>query len=238
MSLFLIKSIIAIFFLLAGLTAVICMLTLMGKTERKISTTLLRRMHKGAGAVFTLLLLVISYFCIKYVAVVGDQLSGRAVFHGVLAILLFIVLALKLSIVHFYKQFLSYVPVMGMIVFILAFAVFCTSAGYFFLRAEEVEARPEEISEPPQPMLEGDKEMGAALFDDKCSFCHYIDKEETKIGPGLKNILKREKLPYSGRPANPDNIKQQLKTPISTMPSFASLSEQEIAHLLAYLATF
>lgn len=238
MSLFLIKSIMAIFFLLAALVAIICMLNLMGRTERKISATLLRRMHKGAGFVFTVLYFVISYFCVKYWAMVGDQLSVRAVFHGVLAILLFIVLALKVSIIQFYKEFMRYVPVMGMCVFILAFAVFCTSAGYFFLRAEKVAARPEEISEPPQIAPQGDAEQGAALFADKCSFCHYADSEEAKIGPGLKNILKREKLPYSGRPANPDNIKKQLKTPIFSMPSFAALSEQEIADLLAYLATF
>ncbi|MFB0518372.1 MAG: DUF6529 family protein, partial [Acidobacteriota bacterium] len=124
MPLFLFKSILAIFFLIAAVVAVICMLTLMGRAERKISATFLRRMHKGAGAVFLILLLVISYICIKYWAVVGDQLSVRAVIHVVLSILLFIVLVLKISIVQFYKEFLRYVPVMGMIVFILAFTVF------------------------------------------------------------------------------------------------------------------
>ena len=78
-----IKSILALFFLAAGVTAVICMFTLMGRAERKISATFLRRTHKAAGAVFIALLIVISYFCIKYVALMGDQLSTRAVLHGV-----------------------------------------------------------------------------------------------------------------------------------------------------------
>ena len=232
------KSIVAIFFLAAGLVAVICMLTLMGRTERKISATFLRRLHKGAGAVFAVMFLVISYFCIKYVSMMGDQLSVRAVFHGVLALALFIVLALKLSIVQFYKQFLRYVPGLGMTVFALAFVVFCTSAGYFFLKTEYIKAKSkQEISTPPQAVPGGNVKKGAALFDSKCSFCHYADKEMTKFGPGLKNVLKREKLPYSGRPANLENVRQQLRNPISAMPSFASLSEQEIAHLLAYLET-
>lgn len=96
---FLLKSILASVFLLAGIIAVICMLTLMGKTERKIGTTFLRRTHKGAGFVFSILLLVISYFCIEYWIMAGDALSMRAVFHGVLALGLFIVLVFKLSIV-------------------------------------------------------------------------------------------------------------------------------------------
>lgn len=237
MSLFLIKSILGIFFLLAGLIAVICMLTLMGRAERKISANLLRKMHKGSGLVFIVLLLVISYFCIKYWAMLGDQLSLRAVSHGILALALFIVLILKISIVQFYKQFLRFVPVMGMIVFSLSFMVFSTSAGYFFLRTLSVKTEPSKILTPSQTQLKGNAEKGAALFNSKCISCHYPDKEETKQGPGLKNILKREKLPFSKRPANIDNIKQQLKTPFLAMPSFASLSEQEMADLLAYLQT-
>ena len=235
-----IKSILALFFLAAGVTAVICMFTLMGRAERKISATFLRRTHKAAGAVFIALLIVISYFCIKYVALMGDQLSTRAVLHGVLALGLVVVLALKLSIVRFFKEFIRYAPVLGMFVFSLAFIVFCTSAGYFFLPTKVEEPESEEVSVPSQPRETaptGDAEKGLALFDDKCSFCHYADQEATKMGPGLKGILKKEKLPYSERPAITDNIRKQLKTPISAMPSFESLSEQEIADLLAYLET-
>lgn len=243
---FFIKSILALVFLLVGLIGVICMLTLMGRTERKISATLLRRLHKGAGLVFTILFIVISYFCIKYVATVGDQLSLRAVFHGVLAIGLFIVLVIKILIVLFYKQFMRYVPGLGLTVFALAFVVVCTSAGYFFLKNADFKARAEQIREAPQAepekeiskrvvSIKGDPEKGSALFESKCSFCHYSDREDSKMGPGLKGILKRETLPISGRPANVESIKQQLMTPVSSMPPFTSLTEQELADLLAYL---
>lgn len=228
------KSIVAIFFLVAGLIAVICMLTLMGKAERKISATFLRRTHKGAGLVFSLLFLVISYFCIKYVSAIGDQLSVRAVFHGVLALGLFIVLALKLSIVQFYKQFLRYVPGLGMTVFALAFVVFCTSAGYFFLATGEPTEAEEQVSEVS---VSADAQKGGALFDSKCSFCHYADRTDSKMGPGLKGVLKGEKLPVSGKPAMPENAIQQLLNPYRNMPSFSTLSEQEIKDLLAYLKT-
>jgi cytochrome c2 len=237
MSLFMIKSILAVFFLLAALIAVICMLSLMGKAERKVSAQLLRKMHRVAGFVFTGLLLLISYFCLKYWAMVGDQLSTRAVFHGVLSFVLIITLILKLSIVQFYKQFLRLVPVMGMIVFVLSFVVFSTSAGFFFLRTLGAGAESSDISEPAQTPPQGSAEKGAILFKSNCLSCHYADKEENKHGPGLKNILKKEKLPFSKRPSSIENIKKQLKTPFLTMPSFVSLSQQEIADLIAYLKT-
>ena len=237
MSFFMIKSILATFFLIAGLVAVVCMLALMGKTERKVSSQLLRKMHRVAGFVFTGLLLLISYLCLKYWAIVGDQISTRAVLHGVLSLALIIVFILKISIVQFYKQFLRFVPVMGMIVFVLSFTVFSTSAGFFFLRTLAAKPGSPEMSEPPRVLVQGNQERGVALFNSKCSSCHYADKEENKQGPGLKNILKREKLPSSERSANVENIKKQLKRPFLVMPSFTSLSEQEIADLIAYLKT-
>ena len=79
--------------------------------------------------------------------------------------------------------------------------------------------------------------MGRALFEAKCSFCHYVDRDQTKIGPGLKGVLTKASLPASGRPATLDNVRSQLKSPVGKMPAFASLSEQEIADLLAYLKT-
>jgi len=237
MSFFLFKSILAIFFLFAAIIAVISMLSLMGKTERKTSDKLLRKVHKSSGFVFTGFLLVISYFCLKYWAIVGDQLSTRAALHAVLSFALIIILILKLSIVQFYKKFLRFMPAMGMIVFVLSFIVFSTSAGFFFLRTLGAKAESLEISKPSQTLHQGDAEKGASLFKSKCFSCHHADKEENKHGPGLKNVLKKEKLPFSKRPANIDNIKKQLKTPFLAMPSFVSLSQEEIADLIAYLKT-
>jgi len=235
MSLFLFKSLLAIIFLVAGVIAVICMFTLMGKTERKISATFLRRMHKGMGFVFTILLFIISYLCIRHVAQVGDQLSGRAVMHSVLSLSLIIVLVIKVTIVQFYKQFLRFVPTMGIIVFILAFVVFSTSAGYYFLRTLCVKDTTEETAALSEIRIKGKIEKGASLFNDKCSGCHFSDKQENKIGPGLKNILNKTKLPSSGRLANIENIWKQLKNPLLSMPAFLSFSEQELADLKAYL---
>ena len=106
-------------------------------------------------------------------------------------------------------------------------------------RARILGARAEssDISVPAQIPHQGNAEKGAALFKSKCVSCHFADKEESKHGPGLKNVLKKEKLPFSKRPSSIENIRKQLKTPFLTMPSFVSLSEQEIADLIAYLKT-
>jgi cytochrome c2 len=228
------KSVVAVFFLLFGLVAVLCMLTLMGRAERKIGATFLRRLHKTSGAVFALMYLMISYFCLHYVEMAGEGISTRAVFHGVLAVALFFVLALKISIVQFYKQFLRYVPGLGMTVFGLAFAVFFTSAGYFFL----VTGRTTGADEPVSVLdTTADAQSGKMLFDNQCSFCHHADKTDSKLGPGLKGVLKGETLPASGRPATAENVTQQLLNPYQSMPSFSSLSEQEVKDLVAYLKT-
>ncbi|UCC39819.1 MAG: cytochrome c [Candidatus Aminicenantes bacterium] len=237
MSLFLFKSILATFFLLAGLIAVISMLTLMGRQGRKISANFLRKAHKISGFIFCVLLIVISYFCIKYWVTAGDQISARAIAHSVLALALFIIFILKILIVQFYKQFLKYVPVLGMIVFALSFIVFSTSAGFFFLRTFCEKGETVEAAVTPRTDLQGNVEKGALLYNNKCGACHYANKEDKKLGPGLKNILRKERLPHSGRPANIENIKSQLIKPVLTMPSFSNLTEQELADLLAYLET-
>lgn len=248
------KSVIALFFLASGIIAILCMMALMGRAERKLSATFLRRTHKTAGAVFFLLLLFLSYYCLRYVALAGGELSSRAVFHGVLALALFIVLLLKVLIVQFYKEYMRLVPTLGMIVFCLAFLVFSTSAGYFFLRAgrmkahagetaaraERVEAQfpsEEGAGEEAVTIAAGDAGGGASYFEQNCGFCHHADRVDSKLGPGLKGILGRDALPHSGRPATEENVRSQLMNPVGTMPSFESISNRELADLMAFLRT-
>jgi mono/diheme cytochrome c family protein len=90
---------------------------------------------------------------------------------------------------------------------------------------------------PTVAMAGNQAEQGAVLFEQNCSACHYPDRRETKIGPGLKGILAGDRLPASGRPATVESVRDQLKTPYKTMPSFAYLSEGEVAALIAFLKT-
>lgn len=80
-------------------------------------------------------------------------------------------------------------------------------------------------------------EQGAAFFAQNCSMCHYSDRAETKIGPGLKDLFKKDKLPVSGKPVTEDNVRSQLKTPFDNMPAFTDITEEEFGFLIQYLKT-
>jgi MFS-type transporter involved in bile tolerance (Atg22 family) len=80
MPIFLLKSIMGLIFFAAALGAAFSMFTLMGRQNRKMKPSLLKILHKTNGYIFLLLLLVISYVCIKYVAGVGDRLPPRCFF--------------------------------------------------------------------------------------------------------------------------------------------------------------
>ena len=237
MPLFLLKSIIAIFFLGTALTAALAMLTLMGKMERKTGPETLRKIHKRAGFVFGFLLLVLSIICIIYLGKAGDQISLRAVLHTYLALFLLAIFTLKIIIVRFFRQFLKIVPTLGMTVLVLAVVIFLGSAGYFFLRSAAIEPQPAAPSPKPASPVQDSAENGALIFQNQCAACHFTDKEDRKSGPGLKGILIKERLPVSGRPASPENILKQLNSPYLAMPSFPSLVGKDAADLLAYLKT-
>lgn len=78
---------------------------------------------------------------------------------------------------------------------------------------------------------------GPALFEEKgCAQCHYTDSKDKKIGPGLKGVFSAETLPASGRPATRQNVREQLKDPYGTMPSYADrLTEKQTRLLIEYL---
>jgi cytochrome c2 len=80
-------------------------------------------------------------------------------------------------------------------------------------------------------------QRGRDIFVAQCTFCHKTNSTETTVGPGLKGILKRAKLPVSKKPATPENIVHQMKRPYQKMPSFPYFSDEEIQNILAYLNT-
>ncbi|TNF53995.1 cytochrome c [bacterium] len=80
-------------------------------------------------------------------------------------------------------------------------------------------------------------QRGRDIFVAQCTFCHKANSTETLVGPGLKGILNRAKLPVSKKPATPENIVHQMKRPYQKMPSFPYFSEEEIQDILAYLNT-
>ena len=75
MSLFVTKTLLAVLFVAAGLTAALSMLTLMGKAERKMGVMALRNTHRVAGYTFAALLVVLAILGLQYLSSAGDTLS-------------------------------------------------------------------------------------------------------------------------------------------------------------------
>ncbi len=237
MSFFLLKSILALIFLVSALGAAISMLTLMGKDVKKISPRTLGKIHKICGRLFVILLFPLLFLGMKYWTLIGDQASLRAVFHAVLAWGLISIVLLKVTIVKFSRKFLRFAPVLGMLTLSFAFVVFFISAGYFTVRTLYINPVLYETADTAVIDIVENAKNGTVLFNKHCLSCHYPDKDDKKLGPGLKGILKKEKLPHSGRQATVENVKQQLIRPELMMPSFAKLTNQEMADLIAYLKT-
>jgi len=86
------------------------------------------------------------------------------------------------------------------------------------------------------PLNAADAKKGEAAFEN-CSVCHNSDSTETKIGPGLKGVFKREKL-VNGKPVSEANIKELITEGSGGMPPFGdSISSEDKDNIIAYLKT-
>jgi cytochrome c len=86
------------------------------------------------------------------------------------------------------------------------------------------------------PLNAADAKKGEAAFEN-CSVCHNSDSTETKIGPGLKGVFKREKL-VNGKPVNEANIKELITEGSGGMPPFGdSISSEDKDNIIAFLKT-
>ncbi len=223
------KSILTLPLVGLAILNLIVMLELLGRTEKRFNPKSLRLIHRVVGICYIGLFLLISYFCLRVMRVSGQELSARAALHGALAVATFIVLCLKLSFVHFYRKYYSMAASLGFGVVLLTLLTGATSAGYYFTM------RGTPATLPAVSLEEGLAREGAVVFNSNCSGCHFADKTDTKIGPGLKGLFKRDSLPVSGRPVTEANVRNQLKTPFREMPPFAHLPEEQVEALLAFL---
>jgi len=67
--------------------------------------------------------------------------------------------------------------------------------------------------------------------------CHDADRTDAHLGPGLRCLFERERLPVSGRPATEENARRQLTEPYQDMPSFSDLPNDQVEALIGYLKT-
>jgi mono/diheme cytochrome c family protein len=95
------------------------------------------------------------------------------------------------------------------------------------------------------PAVVGDATRGGEVFKaNGCNGCHTLT-EQKLVGPGLKGFSEG-KGPYgmnlpNGKPINDENLKEWIKIggigKIGQMPGFVTLTDENMADLIAYLKT-
>jgi uncharacterized membrane protein len=78
---------------------------------------------------------------------------------------------------------------------------------------------------------------GVAIFNQNCAACHFTDKAATRVGPGLKDLYRRDRMSVGGWRISDANVRRQLKTPFKDMPPFDTFSDRETEALIEYLKT-
>lgn len=202
------------------------MLELLGRPDKRFDSQKLRRAHRTVGWVAFVWLLAIAFLCLFILRASGGDMTPRGAAHALTAALLLALLTVKISIVGFYRKLFSFVAPFGFTVFVLVLTTVTLSAGAYLIGSTHGGAT---------ARSEDEQGLGQRVFAQKCAGCHYSDREEAKIGPGLGGIFRSGVLPSSGRPATRENIRAQLNTPYQAMPSFADLSEREKEAVVDFL---
>jgi mono/diheme cytochrome c family protein len=91
-------------------------------------------------------------------------------------------------------------------------------------------------SDPPSASVAA----GKKIFEQDCSSCHYAHRTTRKVGPGLKGLFQKAKLP-NGDKMTTENVREWIDTGhrgMPAMPPFQNkLDKQQINNLIAYLKT-
>lgn len=83
----------------------------------------------------------------------------------------------------------------------------------------------------------GDKEKGKDVYKANCAVCHYTDKTDKRIGPGLKGLYKKAKMD-NGKPVNDAKVREIIMEGYGKMMAFKEkLDKQQLEDLMAYVRT-
>ncbi len=92
---------------------------------------------------------------------------------------------------------------------------------------------------PPTPLADLDLQQnhGHAVFQARCSVCHYDRREGPLHGPSMLGVFKKPTLP-SGAPANDERVTATIVHGRNLMPPMGNtMDATDLADLMAYLHT-
>ncbi|MBI5075355.1 MAG: c-type cytochrome [Nitrospirae bacterium] len=249
MPIFLLKSLFSLAVLASALTGIFTAFEIFGRAEQKFNRDTLRKIHRANGILYLVLCLGLTYLCFGFLVRTKAEPSVRVTFHALFAVSVLLLLSFKILVTTIYRQFYAKLQTAGLILALFSLCMIATSAGYYLLITKLGKEIPA-VGSSDQKKAAGAEQAGMIartdpesitkgkeLYEDKCTFCHDPLTNKTLTGPGHKGILKNPRLPVSGKPAIPDNIAAQLRSPFKDMPSFSYLSDEEVLHIIAYLNT-
>jgi len=84
----------------------------------------------------------------------------------------------------------------------------------------------------------GSAARGKEVFEKKCAMCHFADKDEKKIGPGLKGLSKRGTFTVNGNKVTTEALTTWIENVDSMMPGMKdALEPAQIKDVVAYVKT-
>ena len=84
----------------------------------------------------------------------------------------------------------------------------------------------------------GSAARGKEVFEKKCVMCHFADKDEKKIGPGLKGLSKRGTFTVNGNKVTTEALTTWIENGDSMMPGMKeNLEPAQIKDVVAYVKT-
>lgn len=249
MPFFLLKSLLSLVIIASALIGIVTAFEMFGRVEQKFNRDRLRKIHRANGIIYIILCLGLTYLCFGFLVKTKTEPSVRVMFHSLFAISVLLILCFKILIANIYRQFYAKLQTAGLILAFVSFCMISTSAGHYLLITKfgtdipvvgSADQRKTTGAEQAGMIAKTDTESirkGKELYEDKCTFCHDPLSNRTLTGPGHKGILKNALLPVSGKPATPDTIAAQIRSPFKDMPSFSYLSGDEVQQIVAYLNT-
>lgn len=133
MSIFMLKSILSVAIFLVALIQLFVMFELFGRSQKRYDADKLKKIHRINGILFVLLYFVVTFFCLRYLVDSKEEPSARVAIHGLLALSVIILLALKILFVRVYRQFYGKALTLGPLITLLTFGMVAISAGFYFL---------------------------------------------------------------------------------------------------------
>lgn len=171
-------SMLGVVFVAMAALQVWLMLEVIGREKPRFNPHVLGILHRVNGYLFLVLYVVFLFVMFKKVAAANSPPDAKTIAHMVLAISIIPILLVKILIVRFYpKAFDIVVPMLGIGILTVAFALVFITGGYYFIKS----ATTKYVSRFDPRAGHLDLDVGRELVIQKCNRCHDLTRVFTMV---------------------------------------------------------